>query len=97
MLCPNKNTGISNYGQNFVVELRIRICCRRNFFIFLGLDKIEFLQSHVNKEIYQKACEIIGQYFGTEEEDSRVAPTVAPDAQQFQFTDQSVPMGDFQF
>ncbi|KAL0281592.1 UNVERIFIED_CONTAM: hypothetical protein PYX00_002532 [Menopon gallinae] len=62
-----------------------------------GLDKIEFLQSHANKEIYQKAYDIIEHYFGTDEEDSRVAPAVAPDAQQFQFTDQSVPMGDFQF
>ncbi|XP_064473304.1 importin subunit alpha-6-like [Ornithodoros turicata] len=39
-----------------------------------GLDKIEFLQSHENPEIYQKAFEMIERYFGTEEEDARVAP-----------------------
>jgi hypothetical protein len=40
------------------------------------LDKIEFLQSHENVEIYQKAFEIIERYFGTEEEESAIAPTV---------------------
>ncbi|XP_071439856.1 importin subunit alpha-6 [Hetaerina americana] len=63
-----------------------------------GLDKIEFLQSHENIEIYQKAFDIIEQYFGTEEDDSRVAPSVDRDGQQYQFNaDQSVPMGGFQF
>lgn len=63
-----------------------------------GLDKIEFLQSHENMEIYQKAFDIIEHYFGSEEEDSRVAPSVDQDAQQYQFNaDQSVPMGGFQF
>ena len=37
-----------------------------------GLDKIEFLQSHENIEIYQKAFDIIERYFGTEEEDKEV-------------------------
>jgi importin subunit alpha-2 len=50
-----------------------------------GLDKIEFLQSHENMEIYQKAFDMIEQYFGAEEEDNKVAPTVDPAAQQFQF------------
>jgi importin subunit alpha-1 len=63
-----------------------------------GLDKIEFLQSHVNMEIYQKAFDIIEHFFGTEEEDSTVAPTVNPDQQQYHFSsDQSVPMGGFHF
>lgn len=63
-----------------------------------GLDKIEFLQSHENMEIYQKAFDIIEHYFGGEEEDSRVAPSVDQDAQQYHFNaDQSVPMGGFQF
>jgi importin subunit alpha-2 len=49
-------------------------------------------------EIYQKAFDIIEHYFGSEEEDSRVAPSVDQDAQQYQFNaDQSVPMGGFQF
>jgi len=41
-----------------------------------GLDKIEFLQSHENIEIYQKAFEIIERYFGTEDEESAIAPSV---------------------
>ncbi|XP_013174625.1 PREDICTED: importin subunit alpha-5-like, partial [Papilio xuthus] len=39
-----------------------------------GLDKIEFLQSHENLDIYQKSFEIIENYFGSESEDGRVAP-----------------------
>ena len=63
-----------------------------------GLDKIEFLQSHENMDIYQKAFDIIEHYFGSEEEDSRVAPTVDVNQQQYNFSaDQSVPMGGFQF
>lgn len=63
-----------------------------------GLDKIEFLQSHENLDIYQKAFEIIQHYFGTEEEDARVAPSVDSDQQQYHFSaDQSVPMGGFHF
>lgn len=63
-----------------------------------GLDKIEFLQSHENMEIYQKAFDIIEHFFGTEEEDSNVAPSIDSDHQQYQFSsDQSVPMGGFQF
>lgn len=48
-----------------------------------GLDKIEFLQSHENADIYQKAFEMIEHYFGTEEEDSRIAPPAQ--GSQFQF------------
>ncbi|KAF0287048.1 Importin subunit alpha-7 [Amphibalanus amphitrite] len=39
-----------------------------------GLDKIEFLQSNKNQEIYQKAFDIIETYFGSEEEVAQVAP-----------------------
>ncbi|PZC86681.1 importin subunit alpha-7 [Helicoverpa armigera] len=63
-----------------------------------GLDKIEFLQSHENLDIYQKSFEIIENYFGSEEEDGRLAPTVSSTTDQYQFSaDQSVPMGGFQF
>jgi importin subunit alpha-6/7 len=64
-----------------------------------GLDKIEFLQSHENMEIYQKAFDIIEHYFGSEEEDTRVAPSVDPQQNQFQFgaPEQNAPMGGFQF
>nr|CAH7740342.1 unnamed protein product [Callosobruchus chinensis] len=65
---------------------------------YAGLDKIEFLQSHENMEIYQKAFDIIEHFFGTEEEDANVAPSIDSDSQQYQFSaDQSVPMGGFQF
>ncbi|XP_076766486.1 karyopherin alpha1 [Xylocopa sonorina] len=50
-----------------------------------GLNKIEFLQSHQNAEIYQKAFDIIERYFGSEEEDTRVVPTIDAEVQQFQF------------
>jgi len=50
-----------------------------------GLDKIEFLQSHENTEIYQKAFDIIEKYFGAEDEDTAVAPSVDENNQQFQF------------
>ena len=51
----------------------------------LGLDKIEFLQNHENREIYQKAFDIIERYFGTDEEDAALAPAVDAQAQQFRF------------
>lgn len=63
----------------------------------LGLDKIEFLQSHNIRDIYQKAFCIIEQYFSSEEEeDVRVAPSANNNQYQFN-ADQSVPMGGFQF
>uniref|UniRef100_A0AAR5NX35 Importin subunit alpha n=1 Tax=Dendroctonus ponderosae TaxID=77166 RepID=A0AAR5NX35_DENPD len=63
-----------------------------------GLDKIEFLQSHEHIEIYQKAFDIIELFFGAEEEDSRVAPSIDANQGQYQFSsDQSVPMGGFDF
>ena len=52
-----------------------------------GLDKIEFLQSHENLEIYQKAFDIIERYFGSEDDaDSKIAPPVNSEGQQFQFS-----------
>lgn len=68
------------------------------FFSLLGLDKIEFLQSHENREIYQKAFDIIERYFGTEEEDKALAPQMDQASQQYQFSgDTSTPMGGFKF
>lgn len=63
-----------------------------------GLDKIEFLQSHENAEIYQKAFEIIEKYFGTDEEDKGIAPQVDENNQQFEFNAaQNAPLGGFEF
>jgi len=50
-----------------------------------GLDKIEFLQSHENLDIYRKAFDIIEKYFGSEDDDSRIAPNVDAQGQQFEF------------
>lgn len=55
------------------------------FLHILGLDKIEYLQSHSNIEVYQKAFDIIEKYFGTDEEESDIVPTVNENAQQFTF------------
>ncbi|XP_070568821.1 importin subunit alpha-7-like isoform X2 [Ptychodera flava] len=63
-----------------------------------GLDKIEFLQSHENQDIYQKAFDIIEHFFGSEEEDAKIAPQVDQNAEQFQFgAQENAPMGGFQF
>ncbi|XP_050182351.1 importin subunit alpha-7 isoform X1 [Myiozetetes cayanensis] len=60
-----------------------------------GLDKIEFLQSHENQEIYQKAFDLIEHYFGVED-DSSVAPQVDETQQQYIFQQSEAPMDGFQ-
>lgn len=63
-----------------------------------GLDKIEALQSHKNNDIYEKAVKILETYFAAEEEeDTSLAPTVAPNQQTFQFGNASMPQGGFKF
>lgn len=61
-----------------------------------GLDKIEFLQSHENQEIYQKAFDLIERYFGVEVEDASLAPQVDQNQGQFVFQQQEGPMEGFQ-
>ncbi|ERE75300.1 importin subunit alpha-1-like protein [Cricetulus griseus] len=61
-----------------------------------GLDKIEFLQSHENQEIYQKAFDLIEHYFGTEDEDSSITPQVDLSQQQYIFQQCEAPMEGFQ-
>ncbi|KAM9277925.1 LOW QUALITY PROTEIN: importin subunit alpha-5 [Cariama cristata] len=61
-----------------------------------GLDKIEFLQSHENQEIYQKAFDLIEHYFGTEDEDSSIAPQVDINQQRYIFQQCEAPMEGFQ-
>ncbi|KAM5166042.1 importin subunit alpha-6 isoform 2-T2 [Callospermophilus lateralis] len=61
-----------------------------------GLDKIEFLQSHENQEIYQKAFDLIEHYFGVEEDDPSIVPQVDENQQQFVFQQQEAPMEGFQ-
>lgn len=62
----------------------------------LGLDKIEFLQSHENQDIYQKAFDLIEHYFGVEDDDSSLAPQVDETQQQFIFQQPEAPMEGFQ-
>jgi len=50
-----------------------------------GLDQIEYLQSHENIEIYNKAFEIIDTYFSNDEEQATIAPNVDETNQQFRF------------
>ena len=68
-----------------------------NFFIS-GLDKIEFLQSHDNEEIYRKAFDIIEKYFSGEDEDDKVMPTVDQNSELYQFGQNlNLPQEGFQF
>ncbi|TRZ03674.1 hypothetical protein DNTS_015876 [Danionella cerebrum] len=62
----------------------------------LGLDKIEFLQSHENQEIYQKAFDLIEHYFGVEEEDTSIVPQVDQNQAQYVFQQSEGPMEGFQ-
>lgn len=61
-----------------------------------GLDKIEFLQSHENQEIYQKAFDLIEHYFGVEEEDASIVPQVDQNQGQYIFQQSEGPMEGFQ-
>jgi len=70
-----------------------------------GLDKIEYLQSHENIEIYQKAFHLIETYFGVDEEDNIPAQGesrpfefgTAPTNPTATMNGQSNPQGQFQF
>lgn len=90
--------GMQNKILNFSFNFRYTKFSISLKFRSTGLDKIEFLQSHNIKEIYQKAFYIIEQYFNSEEEeeDVRVAPSANNNQYQFN-ADQSVPMGGYQF
>lgn len=68
-----------------------------SFASLAGLDKIEFLQSHQNIEIYQKVFDIIDQYFNSEEEDARVAPQSDGNQYQFNPDPSAVPMSGYEF
>ncbi|XP_072116422.1 importin subunit alpha-5 [Mobula birostris] len=62
-----------------------------------GLDKIEFLQSHENQDVYQKAFDLIEHYFGTEEEeDTTIVPQVDLNQQQYIFQPHEAQMEGFQ-
>lgn len=64
---------------------------------FLGLDKIEFLQTHEKTEIYERAYSILQEYYGNDdEEDQMVAPPTTQN-NEFQFTNQPIGDGNFEF
>lgn len=62
------------YGKNFIFNWFVDKIFTIPFKYCLGLDKIEFLQSHENTDIYHKAFDMIDKYFTAGKEDSRVAP-----------------------
>lgn len=65
------------------------------YFYLTGLDKIEFLQTHEKTEIYERAYSILQEYYGNDEEDQMVAPSTQNN--EFQFTNQTIGDGNFQF
>lgn len=67
-------------------------------FLWPGLDKIEFLQSHENEDIYKKTFEILENFFNAEDEDEKLAPQATTDEGQFQFAQNiDLPQQGFQF
>uniref|UniRef100_A0A6G1S6W7 Importin subunit alpha n=1 Tax=Aceria tosichella TaxID=561515 RepID=A0A6G1S6W7_9ACAR len=62
-----------------------------------GLDKIEYLQSHENPEIYQRAFNLIEKYFGNEDTDTNIDPVVDAANQQYQFNAAANNQTSFQF
>lgn len=62
-----------------------------------GLNKIEFLQSHLNAEIYHKAFDIIQRYFSSDEEDARIVPNIDSQGQQFMFEASDSPQLPLEF
>ncbi|XP_017116512.1 importin subunit alpha-5-like [Drosophila elegans] len=74
--------GEEHHSRPNPYALAIEECC--------GLDKIEYLQAHENRDIYQKSFDIIKLYFGSEEDDCRMAPV------QLEF-DAVMPINGFNF
>jgi len=63
-----------------------------------GLDKIESLQRHNKRDIYDKAVKILEAYFAAEEEDTQLAPAMDAQHQTYTFgTNAVVPQGGFNF
>lgn len=47
------------------------------------MDKIEYLQVHEMKEIYEKVYNIIQKYFGNDDDDINVGPSMEDNQYQF--------------
>ena len=68
------------------------------FVPFLGLDKIEYLQQHQNREIYEKSYKIINTYFYDDDDvevDSSVMPDATPDSYAFSAAASATPANGF--
>lgn len=79
--CFGKCSPVRPVARNWVGSIT-------SLFRHAGLDKLEFLQSHEVKDIYEKAFYILEKYFNSEIEDCRVAPSV--DNNQYQFNPEEV-------
>ncbi|CAF1283799.1 unnamed protein product [Adineta ricciae] len=66
-----------------------------------GLDKIENLQTHANREIYQQSYDIIEKYFSADNDDDISSMSQVPGIEEFPFgnnsTNQTVPETNLQF
>lgn len=76
--------------NDFNIEIIIKT------FIILGVDKIEFLQTHEKIEIYERAFSILQEYFSNDEEETGIAPQAQNNEYQFNVENQ-VPMDGYNF
>jgi importin subunit alpha-1 len=61
-----------------------------------GLDKIEMLQEHQNEDLYEKAVQILEQFFDVEEgEDQNLAPALDMAQNAYAFGAPAQPAGGF--
>ena len=87
--CGANNARNSNDPNNNLYANKVEEC--------YGLDKIEFLQSHENMEIYKKAFYIIEKYFGSEENDTDKLIAPSSRSESFQFDMMGEIPGQFAF
>lgn len=62
-----------------------------------GLDKLEALQHHENKEVYKKACDIIDTFFSSDNDETEREMAPADGDSEFQATQPQAPEGGFSF
>ena len=65
-----------------------------------GLEEIEALQTHRNEDVYNKAIHILETYFGAEEEETQLAPTLSEGQSEYNFGQPQAsggPSGGFKF
>mmetsp|Transcript_27034 Transcript_27034/g.51151 ORF Transcript_27034/g.51151 Transcript_27034/m.51151 type:complete len:579 (-) Transcript_27034:264-2000(-) len=62
-----------------------------------GLDQIEQLQSHADTLVYEKAVEIIECFYGCDEEDENIVPSVHSTESKYVFTEVAAPPTGYNF